>query len=128
MRPGGAAGRADGRDDVAALYAVTGRNCERRKIVFDSARAERHLVEIVAIRIFAEVRGTQTADAAALTALIECADAGDDRQLSRSFFNRVQLRAQRFDGLAELLVRRLQLAVLALQFRKLVRLRQGCEG
>src|SRR5437773_12406812 len=89
-------------------------------------RSEGHLVEIIAIRILAKVRRTQTADAA-LTRFIERADAGDDRQLSRAVFDGVELRPQRLDGLTELLICGLKLAVLAAQLRQLVCLRQRCE-
>src|SRR5206468_3376644 len=55
------------------------------------------------------------------------ADAGDDGQFAGSIFDGVQLRPQRLDGAAELLVRCLQLAVLVAELRELVRLRQRCE-
>src|ERR1700736_1911967 len=90
-------------------------------------RPERHLVEVIAIWILAEVSRTKTADAARLTRFIERADAGDDRQFPRAIFDGVELRPQRLDGLAELLIGGLQLAVLAPQFRQLVRLRERRE-
>ena len=96
---------------------------EHGEVFVDLPRAERHLVDVVAIRILAEVRGTQTAHAA-LAGFIEAADAGHDGELVRAIFDRAELGAQRFDRLAEAFVRRLQLAVLAAQLRQLVRLRQ----
>src|SRR5438874_2438871 len=96
------------------------------EVFFQPVRPERHFVEIIAIGVFAEVRGTQSADAA-LTGFIERADAGDDRQFSCAFFDCMELRPQRLDGLTELLIGGLQLAIFMSQLRKLVRLRKRSE-
>ena len=90
------------------------------EVLLQPVRAEGHFVEIIAIRILAEIGGTKSADAA-LTRFIERADAGDDRQFSCAFFDCVELRPQRLYGLTELLIGGLQLAIFMSQLGKLVR-------
>src|ERR1700676_2460215 len=89
-------------------------------------RAERHLVEIVAVRVLAQVRGTNSADAA-LARFIQSVDSGDDGELAGAIIDRSQLCAKRLDRPAELFVRRLQIAVLVAKLRELVGLGQRCE-
>ena len=89
-------------------------------------RAEAHLVDVVAIRVAAHVVGAETADAT-LRRLVERRDAGDDRQLAGMVFNGAELRAERLDRFAELLVGRLKLAIFVLELIQLVGLRKGGE-
>src|SRR5207253_3906802 len=84
---------------------------EHGEVAVEMAGAEGHLVEIVAEGVLAEGGGAGAADAA-LAGFVERADAGDDGQLARAVLYRAELRAQRLDRLAELLVGVLEVLVL----------------
>ena len=99
---------------------------EDREIALDAVRAERHLVDVIAIRVVAEVGRAKAADAA-LGAVIEAADAGVDGQFAGAVFNGVELAAERLDRLAELFVGGLELFVFVAELAQLVGLREGGE-
>ena len=84
---------------------VASRRCERKLILSTSSRYGLPESSV----------GRSAADAA-LARLVERRDAGDDGQLAGAVFHRVELAAERFDRLAELLVGALELPVFALEF------------